>query len=245
MRAQVVAVDAEQALLVAMVGEEERRGQQVETVGAGPGIRLLGPHRGDPDGRARALQRFRSERVAFDRRPASVIRDVVLAPQRPDDGEVFVEALAAFAHRHVGDVIVVFVEPAPDTEIQPAVRQHVGHRVILRGAHRIVQRQQADRAAEADATRLARAGGDEHGRRAERKTGHAMFGKPRAVEAEPFGQLHLLDHPFVPVLPGAGQFLVIIGNVAEPELHDLSSTGCGSGACPSVARLRNAAAVLD
>ena len=74
------------------------------------------------------------------------------------------------------------------------MRQHIGHRIVLRGAHRIVQRQQADRTAEPNALGLARAGRDEQSWRTEGKATDAMLGKPRAVEAECLRQLHLGDH---------------------------------------------------
>ena len=151
------------------------------------------------------------------------MRHLILRPQRADDRQVLIEAFPALAHRHVGDVVVVFVQPAADTEIQPAMRQHIGHRIVLGGAHRIVQRQQTDRTAEPDALRLTRAGGDEQRGRTEGEAGDAMFGEPRAVEAECLRQLHLGDHVVVPVLPGTREFLVVVGDIAETEFHRVSS----------------------
>ena len=223
MRAQAVAIHREQCLLFAMIGEKEWRGQQMEAVLAGPAIRRLGAHRRNPDRRGRTLHRSRAQRVAFNRGPASVMRHPILRPQRADDRQVLIEAFPALAHRHVGDVVVVLVQPAADAEIQPAMRQHIGHRIVLGGAHRIVQRQQTDRTAEPDALRLARAGGDEQRGRAEREAGDAMLGEPRAVEAECLRQLHLGDHVVVPVLPGTGEFLVVVGDIAETEFHRVSS----------------------
>ena len=196
----------------------------MEAVLAGPAVRRLGAHRRNPDRRGRALHRSRSQRMAFDGGPASVMRHPILSPQRADDRQVLIEALPTLAHRHVGDVVVVLVQPAADAEIEPAMRQHIGHRIILRGTHRIVQRQKTDRTAEPDALRLTRAGGDEHRGRSEGEPGDPVLGEPRAVEAECFRQLHLGDHVVVPVLPGTREFLVVVGDIAESELHRVPST---------------------
>lgn len=142
-RAQFGAIDVEQSLLVAVVGEEERRRQQVEPVTSGPGIGRLGAHGGDEDRRSRPLQGRGRERMRLQRRPPPLHTHLPLGPQRADDGQVFVEAGAAFAHPHIRYVIVIFIQPVANAEIQPSARQHIDHGVVLGRSDGVVQRQQA------------------------------------------------------------------------------------------------------
>ena len=47
--ARGLGVEVEEAQLLPVIGDEERRGQQVEAVGAGPAVGILGADRGGPE----------------------------------------------------------------------------------------------------------------------------------------------------------------------------------------------------
>jgi hypothetical protein len=93
---------------------------------------------------------------------------------------------------------------APDPELQAPVAEQVGGGGLLGGLHRVVQREQRHRGAQADAARALSGGGQDHERVGEggERPAEVQLAEPGGVEAEGIAQLDLGHDVLVPLALG-------------------------------------------
>ena len=105
-----------------------------------------------PDRRVRLLVDRRQHRQARHRRPELALEfQRRVGPGLLDELDALLDALAAVLHVDAEGIELVADETAPDAEIEPALRQLVQGRGLLRHPHRIVERQHRGAGAEPDA----------------------------------------------------------------------------------------------
>jgi hypothetical protein len=117
--------------------------------------------------------RRRRQHALLDR-PAALPVDRLAAPQRAGQRQAFHHAADAFLERHAGGfelgADVGDIGGDADAENQPALRDLVDRRHLVREQHRVAQCWQEHRGAELDASRA---------RRSSRKQGERIVPRPR------------------------------------------------------------------
>ena len=216
---QLLVVQLHVAALAFVRVEQEWREHQVAAVASRPAIGLRRRQRRDVDRRHRLLQRARPDRVRIERPVLAVVDDAVLGPEPADHLPRFLEALARLLRGHAHGLEVVGRDAAPDAEVEPPAGQQVDRRPVFRAQHRVPLRDQRDGRPDAD---LLRAAG--HRLRHDRRRGEgvarvAVLRDPDRVVAEFVGQRPLGEQPLVPLAELPVQVGVVIGDVAEAELH--------------------------
>ena len=108
-------------------------------------------------------------------------------------------------------------DAAPHADVEAAAAEVIEHAQLLQQPQRMVERQQIEQRAEADAPRFARGGGQKHARRRRhRQRRRVMLGEVIAVKAGGLGRLQQGE----PILVGLLQRLAARVDVIEDaELH--------------------------
>src|SRR6266545_2196742 len=173
---------------------------------------------GEPDRRARALERAHRDARAAQAEVAALVGDGLAAPQPLDDLEALDQTtdalLRVVPHCQVLDAAV----PEADTEDQVAVRNHVERRELLGDLDRVVQREQENAGAECHAPGVggeAREGRDRLEVR--ERIGEIVLARPDRAEPDCARKPDLLD-----VLAEAGRLRLLgemLNGEAEAELH--------------------------
>src|SRR5207248_11456165 len=106
----------------------------------------------DPD--LGLLRRYRLRRRVLER-PALAVEARLPVPQRTHQADRLVRATAAALELDAHEVVFVLVPAHPHAEREPAVRELLQRRRLLRQVHGTVERYEHDRGSQADALRPA------------------------------------------------------------------------------------------
>ena len=115
-----------------------------------------------------------------------LVGEGLVGPRLQDEVERLLEARSALLLWDVVAGVVNRRGAPPDSELQAPVAEQVGGGGLLGGLHRVVQREQRHRGAQADAARALGGGGQDHERVGEGGEGAAevQLAEPRGVEAQ-------------------------------------------------------------
>ena len=151
---------------------------------------------GDADRRVRRLRRSRHHRDLFDVPERPAVAEAVARPREADDLECLVEARAVLRDVDLEAVELTRDRAAADAELEASAGEDVCRRGLLGAAQRMLERQQGDRGADADALRPLRDERHHHERIGEQRerAAEVQLREPRHVETELFGERDELEH---------------------------------------------------
>lgn len=181
----------------------------------------LGPVGADPDGRVRPLQRRGVEAQVVVVEELAVVGEDLTGPGLLHHFDGLVEASAPGLLVDVEALELLRPVARRESEQEPAVREHVERRLVLGIAQRVVQAEQRAAGADADARGAARDRG-QHGQQVGTiaVVPEVMLGQPEAVEADLFGEEHVLHDLVVEPGPRARMHAGALHPVkAQPEFH--------------------------
>src|SRR5215472_1035158 len=122
--------------------------------------------------------------------------EILVSPDTPDDLERFEEHLARLLLVDAERLEFRRTQSATQPHIEASASQIVEHRRLLGDKQRMPERQDVDHAAEADALRRSRRGGDQQIGRGDRCCWlQMMLEEPDLIDADTFGQLDFFKLP--------------------------------------------------
>ena len=174
---------------------------------------------GHADGRMRTLHGPRDHRQLLDVVEGAPIAEALLRPGEADDLQRLVEARAVLGQRDPEAVELAGNGAPPHAELEPSPGEDVGDGRLLRAGEGMVERQEGDGGADADARRPRGDGGHGHQRIGQEREGAAevQLGQPGHIEAQGVGEGNKVEHLAVAVRvrPPLGRRSLM----EDPEAH--------------------------
>src|SRR5215471_8698592 len=142
--------------------------------------------------------------------------EILVGPNTPDDLEGLKEHLARPLLIDAERLEFRWAQAAAQPHIEASAGQIIEHRGLLGDKQRVPERQDVDHAAEADALRRSRRGGDQQiGRGDRRRRLEMMLEEPDLVDADTFRQLDFFELPLEHFHMGRFFARVVVDQIAS------------------------------